>query len=132
MAVAVCIEAPTIFKRRIIDNTTAVPIGTIMKAENDGTVVVSAASADPFGGICWVAHTANEGVTELTVAMNGRWEMTSTAAAIPAGNAVSIAGANTIRLATEADTIVGAVVGKILTEESGTGGQVTVDVGTLV
>ena len=132
MAVATVIEAPTIFERRVIANATAVPIGTIMKLETDNTVVVSAADSDPFGGICWVEHTASEGVTELTVAMNGRWEMTSTAAAIPAGNAVSIAGANTIRLATEADTIVGAVVGKILTEEGGSGGRVTVDVGTLV
>ena len=71
MTVATVIEAPTIFERRVIANATAVPIGTIMKLEDDNTVVVSAASADPFGGIAWVEHTASEGVTEMTVAMNG-------------------------------------------------------------
>ena len=132
MTVATVIEAPTIFKRRIINEATAVPIGTIMKAEDNGTVVVSAGSSDPFGGIAWVEHTADEGVTEMTVAMNGRWSMTTTAAAIVSGNACSIGGANTIRLATEADTIVGAVVGKCLTEIGGGGGTAAVDVGTLV
>lgn len=129
MAVATVIQAPTIFERRVIANATAVPIGTIMKLEDANTVVVSAASADPFGGICWVEHTASEGVTELTVAMNGRWSMTTTAAAIPVGNAVSIGGANTIRLATEADTIVGTICGKCLNTIGGGGGTAIVEVG---
>lgn len=132
MTVATVIQAPTIFERRTIADGTAVPIGTIMKLENDNTVVVSAADSDPFGGICWVEHTANEGVTELTVAMNGRWSMTTSAAAIPAGNAVSIAGADTIALATEADTIVGSIIGKCLNTIGGGGGTAIVDVGSLV
>lgn len=132
MAVATVIEAPTIFKRRVIADATAVPIGTIMKLEDANTVVVSAANSDPFGGICWVEHTASEGVTELTVAMDGRWSMTTTAAAIPAGNAVSIAGANTIALATEADTIVGSVIGKCVNTIGGGGGTAIVDAGSLV
>jgi hypothetical protein len=129
---AVCIQAPTIFERRVIANATAVPIGTIMKLGDANTVVVSAADSDPFGGICWVEHTASEGVTELTVAMNGRWSFTTTAAAIPAGNAVSIAGANLVALATEADTIVGSVIGKALNTIGGGGGTVIVEVGQLV
>ena len=132
MTVAVCIEAPTIFERRVIANATAVPIGTIMKLGDANTVVVSAASADPFGGICWVEHKASEGVTELTVAMNGRWEITTTAAAIPAGNACSVGGADTCRLATEADTIVGTIVGKVLNTIGGGGGTAIVEVGQLV
>ena len=91
MAVATVIEAPTKFARRVIANATAVPIGTLMKLEDDNTVVVSASNSDPFGGIAWVEHTANEGVTEMTVALNGRWSMTTTASAIPAGNICSIA-----------------------------------------
>jgi hypothetical protein len=129
MTVATVIEAPTIFERRVIADATAVPIGTIMKLNTDNTVVVSAASADPFGGIAWVEHTASEGVTEMTVAMNGRWSITTTAAAIPAGNAASIGGADAIRLATEADTIVGTIVGKVLNTIGGGGGTAIVEVG---
>jgi hypothetical protein len=132
MTVAVCIEAPTIFERRVIANATAVPIGTIMKLEDANTVVVSAADSDPFGGICWVEHTASEGVTELTVAMNGRWAIVTTAAAITAGSAVSIAGADVVAVATEADTIVGSVVGKCLNTIGGGGGTAIVEVGQLV
>ena len=129
MTVATVIEAPTIFERRVIADATAVPIGTIMKLGDANTVVVSAASADPFGGIAWVEHTASEGVTEMTVAMNGRWSITTTAAAIPAGNAVSIGGADAIRLATEADTIVGTIMGKAINTIGGGGGTAIVEVG---
>lgn len=130
MAVATCIQAPTIFERRVIADATAVPIGTIMKLEDNNTVVVSAANSDPFGGICWVEHTASEGITELTVAMNGRWSITTTAAAIPVGNICSIAGANTVALSTgTADTIVGANVGKVLNTIGGGGGTAIVEVG---
>ena len=132
MAVATVIVAPTIFRQRTILDATAVPIGTIMKLEDDNTVVVSASDSDPFGGIAWVEHTASEGVTIMTVAMDGIWSMTTTAAAIPAGNAVSIAGANTIALATEADTIVGSIVGKCLNTIGGGGGTAIVDAGSLV
>ncbi len=132
MTVAVVIEAPTIFERRVIVDATPVPIGTIMKLEDANTVVVSAGSADPFGGIAWVEHTASEGVTEMTVAMNGRWEIVTTAAAIPPGNAVSIGGADVVRLATEADTIVGTVMGKCLNTIGGGGGTAIVEVGQLV
>jgi len=132
MTVAVCIEAPTIFERRVIANATAVPIGTIMKLTDANTVVVSAADSDPFGGICWVEHTASEGVTELVVAMNGRWAIVTTAAAITAGSAVSIAGADVVAVATEADTIVGSIVGKCLNTIGGGGGTAIVEVGQLV
>ena len=133
MTVATVIEAPTIFERRVIADATAVPIGTLMKLEDANTVVVSAANSDPFGGICWVEHTASEGVTEMTVAMNGRWGITTTAAAIPAGNAVSIAGADTVALSTgSADTIVGTHVGKCLNTIGSGGGVAIVEVGQLV
>ena len=131
MAVAECIELPTKIVMRTIDKDTAVPYGTLMKLEDENTVVVSAANSDPFGGICWVEHTASEGVTELTVAMNGRWSITATGA-IPAGNAVSIGGADTCRLATEADTIVGTIMGKNLNTIGGGGGTAIVEVGQLV
>ena len=132
MAVATVIEAPTIFLRRTINQATAVPIGTLMKLEDDNTVVVSASDSDPFGGIAWVEAEGGKGITEIVVAMNGRWSFTTTAAAIPAGNACSVAGANLVALATEADTIVGSVIGKVLNTIGGGGGTAIVDVGTLV
>lgn len=131
MAVATCIETPTIFARRVIADATAVPIGTVMKLEDANTVVVSAANSDPFGGIAWEEHEASKGTTEMTVAMNGRWSMTTTAAAIPVGNICSIAGANTVALSTgTADYIVGANVGKALNTIGGGGGTVIVEVGS--
>ena len=52
MAVAEMIEAPTKIVMRTISSSTAVPYGTLMKLEDENTVVVSAANSDPFGGIC--------------------------------------------------------------------------------
>ena len=130
MVVATVIQAPTIFERRVIDNTTAVPIGTLMKLQDSNTVVVTAANNDPFGGICWVEHTANEGVTELVVAMDGRWAIETTAAAINVGNICSTAGANTVAQSVgTADTIIGSHVGKVLNEIGGGGGTAIVEVG---
>jgi len=130
MAVATCIETPTIFQRRTIANNAVIPIGTIMKLEDANTVVVSAANSDPFGGIAWEESTATSGMTELVVAMNGRWSMTTTAAAIPVGNICSIAGANTVAISVgTADTIVGTHVGKVLNEIGGGGGTAIVEVG---
>ena len=130
MTVATVIQAPTKFERRVISNTTAVPIGTIMKLEDANTVVVSAASNDPWGGIAWVEHTASEGVTEMTVAMNGRWSMTTTAAAINVGDKVSIGGANTIRASIEADLELGTIIGnaRCLNEIGGGGGTAIVEI----
>jgi len=130
MAVATCIVAPTRFERRVIANATAVPIGTIMKLEDANTVVVSAANNDAWGGIAWVEHTASEGVTEMTVAMNGTWSMTSTAAAITAGDSVAIGGANAIRASIEADVELGCMLGsnRILNTLSGGGGTAIVEI----
>ena len=129
MAIATCIQTPTIFERRTIAANAVIPIGTIMKLEDANTVVVSAANSDPFGGIAWEESTATSGMIELVVAMNGRWSMTTTAAAIPVGNICSIAGANSVALSTgSADVIVGTNIGRVLNEIGG-GGTAIVDVG---
>jgi len=111
MAVATCIETPTRFARRTIANATAVPIGTIMKLNDANTVTVSSANNDAFGGIAWEEHTASEGITEMTVAMNGVWSCTTTAAAITAGDMCSIGGANAVRATIEADLELGCIMG---------------------
>lgn len=131
MAVATCIVKPTRFARRVIDETTAVPIGTVMELNDDNTVLVSGANTDPWGGICWVEHTANEGVTELVVAMNGTWSMTTTAAAITAGGAVSIGGANAVEASNgTADIVAGIQLGtnRILNTIGGGGGTAIVEI----
>jgi len=107
MAVATCIETPTKFERRVVDNATGIPIGTVMKLTDGNVAIASSANNDPFAGIAWEEKTANDGITEITVAMNGRWSMTSTAAAIGVGVPVSVGGANAIRAAIEADVALG-------------------------
>lgn len=110
---AVCIETPTIFRRRTIADATAIPIGTIMKLTDPNTVVASSASGDPFGGIAWEEKTASDGITEITVAMNGIWDLTDSGVGIGVGVPCAIGGANTIRAAIEADTVLGTICGRV-------------------
>jgi hypothetical protein len=130
MAVATCLETPTRFARRVIADATAVPIGSIMKLNDANTVTISAANNDPFGGFAWEEHTASEGITEMTVAMNGRWSCTTTAAAITAGAPVSIGGANAVRTSVEADFPLGTNLGsnRALNTIGGGGGTVIVEI----
>jgi hypothetical protein len=121
MAVAVCIETPTRFARRTIAAGAVIPIGTTMKLTTENTVVVSAANNDPFGGIAWMESTATDTFIELTVAMNGKWVVNTTGANVTVGNIVAIGGADAVRSAVEADTVLGDVVGKSLTTLVGAG-----------
>jgi len=109
---AVCIETPTKFARRTIVDATSVPIGTIMKLTDPNTVIVSAADNDPFGGIAWEEKTTGDGLTEITCAMDGVWDITTTNAAITAGGIVNIGGANLVSASLAADLLTGSVVGK--------------------
>ena len=107
MAVATCIETPTKFQRRVVANATAIPIGTILKLTDGNVAIASSANNDPFAGISWEEKTVSDGITEITVAMNGRWSMTTTAAAIGIGVPVAVGGTNTIRAVIEADVALG-------------------------
>lgn len=109
---AVCIETPTIFRRRTIAAGAVIPIGTILKLTDPNTVVVSSANNDPFGGIAWTESTATSTETEITVAMDGVWDIKATTAAIGIGVPVAIGGANLIRAAIEADTVLGDIIGR--------------------
>jgi len=119
---AVCIETPTEFARYTIVDATSVPIGTIMKLTDPHLVVVSAADNDPFGGIAWEEKTTGDGLTQITVALNGVWDITTTNAAITAGAVVNIGGANLVSTTAAGDLLTGSVVGKA--EESCTGTEV--------
>jgi len=109
---AVCIETPTEFARYTISNAASVPIGTIMKLIEPHTVVISSADNNPFGGIAWEEKTANDGITQITVALNGVWDITTTNAPITAGAIVNIGGANIVSASLAADLLTGSVVGK--------------------
>lgn len=106
------IETPTEFARRTINEATAVPIGTIMKLEDNNTVVISAADNDPFGGIAWVEAKGGEGITEIVCAMNGIWDMKDSGGGGSAGAIVNIGGVNLIIDSQSADLLTGSVVGK--------------------
>jgi len=114
MAVAECIELPTKIVMRTIDKDTAVPYGTLMKLEDENTVVVSAANSDPFGGICVFEKTATDtDIVKIPCAMDGLWDIDTTAVAITAGAIVSIGGANQVAVTVgTADQVAGSNVGQ--------------------
>ena len=126
-----CIETPTWFIRRNIADATAVPIGTLMKLTTSNLVEIAGADNDPFGGIAWEEKSLSDGITEITVAMNGVWDIHCTAVAITAGAIVNIGGANNdVSGAAAADLLTGSVVGK--SEEAGNNTFMRTRVGTLV
>ncbi len=122
MAIATCIQTPTKFERRVIADTPAIPIGTIMKLTDGNVAAASAADNDPFGGIAWEEKTDVDGILELVVAMNGRWSVTTNAAAIGIGVPVSVGGANTVRAAVQADVALGCELNAVSLDEIGGGG----------
>jgi len=110
---AVCIETPTIFGRRVIAAGAVLPFGTIMKLTDNNTAEASAADNDPFGGIVWErASTATSTHTEITVAMDGVWDVKDSGAGGSAGAIVNVGGANLIVDSAAADLLTGSVVGK--------------------
>lgn len=119
---AVLIELPTRFERRTVADADPVPFGTIMKLEDNNTVVISAADNDPFGGIAWEEHEVSKGITEMTVAMNGIWGLKDTGGG-SAGAIINIGGVNLISDSATADLITGSVVGKRLMDAAA--GEVT-------
>ncbi len=119
MAVATNIELPRIIVNRICAEATAIPLGTVMKLSGTNLVIASSGDEDVFGGITVEEFTGGENLTHVACALDGVWQMTTTAAAIAVGASVMIAGANSIAAAVEADTILGTTFGKA--EEARTG-----------
>jgi len=127
----ICIETPTEFLRRAIADATSVPIGTVMKLTDPNTVVVSSADNDPFGGIAWEEKTTGDGLTQITVAMDGVWDGKDSGAGATVGAIVNIAGANIFSTSAAADLLTGSVIGKL--EETASASEVVrVRVGRVV
>ena len=118
---AVCIEKPTIIKRITVADGTAITKGTLLKLSGDYTGIASS-STDVFGGITLEEKTASDGVTEISVAYDGVWDLTCTGSGVTLGAIVVLSGANLIRNAVEADLVLGKVVGKA--EEAGSASEV--------
>jgi len=120
MVVATNTELPRLIINRVCAEATAIPLGTIMKLSGTNTVAASAANEDPFGGITVEEFTGGEGLTHVACAMDGVWQIGTTAAAIAIGIPVMVAGANVIAAAVEADLVLGTIVGKAEEARSGT------------
>lgn len=119
MAVATCIEAPRIIVRRTVAEATAIPKGTVLKLTSINTGIASSADNNPFGGITIEEFKGGEDITSVGVAMDGAWDIDTTAAAITAGQMVNLTAANAVAAAADADFEKGSIVGKA--EETRTG-----------
>ena len=132
MTIATCIQLPKGVVRRTCAEATAIPKGTIMKLTDGNVAIASSANNDPFAGFAIEEFKGGEGLTEISCAMDGRWSVTTTAAAIGIGVPVAIGGANAVRAAVEADTVLGDIIGKNLTTIGGGGGTAIIDAGSIV
>ncbi len=130
MGVATCIETPTRFARRTVADNTGIAIGTILKLTDGNVAIISSGDTDAFAGIAWEEKTASDGITEITVAMNGRWNVTTTGANFTVGQIGNIGAENAVVLADAAAIIAGSTVGKSLTTISGAG-DIIMEVGVI-
>ena len=118
---ATCIETPTRFAVYTVADGTAIPIGTLLKVTSSCTAIATSADNDPVCGIAWEEKTASDGITRITVAQNGKWNMYG-GAAITVGERVSCGGANTVTKVAAADLL----FSNVGFAESTTGGAGTV------
>jgi len=124
MAVPACIETPTKFARYTVAEATPIPLYTMLKLADPHTASAATGAGEAFAGIAWEEFTGGEGLTEITVAKNGVWDIQdAVAAGGSAGAMVVISGANLIRDAAAGDLLTGAVVGK--REEDASASEVT-------
>ncbi len=92
MAVATNVELPRIVVRRTVAEATPIPMGKTLKFTGTNTAAESAADGDPFAGITTEEFKGGEGITQVSVALDGVWMMDTTGGAIASGNMVSIGG----------------------------------------
>jgi hypothetical protein len=129
---AVCIVAPTEFTRYTVADAAGIAKGTLLKLSADpNTAAASSAAGDVFAGIAWEEKTANDGVTNIGVALNGTWDLTCGGAGATLGAVLVLSGANLVGNSVEADLVLGRVVGKAM--ETGSAAEVIrVRVGSVV
>jgi hypothetical protein len=129
---AVCILAPTKFSNVTVADGATIEKGTILKLSADpNTAAASSGSGDVFAGIAWTEKVANDGQTQLGVALDGEWDMTfNSGLGGTLGATVCTSGANLIRVCVAGDLLTGALIGKVL-ETASAGEVVRVRVGAI-
>ena len=116
---AVCIETPSRFARFTIAAAAVLPVGTLVQLSGDNTVSASSAADQVFAGIVWeLASTATTTFTQITVALDGVWDILTDAGNDNRGVMVSLAGTNTVGTGDATDLLQGSIVGH-LEEASG-------------
>ena len=105
---------PTRFSRVTVADANALTQYTLMKLTTPNTAAASGADNDTPAGILMQSKAANDGQTEMTVALDGEWGLLTSAAAIGIGEHVTINGANEIKKYTTLDDEKGYVLGKAL------------------
>ncbi len=118
---AVCIETPSRFARFTIAAGAVLPFGTLCKLTADNTVQASDSADDPFAGIVWeIASSATTTHTEITLALDGVWDIKDGGAGSTRGTALAMGGANTTVTGDAADFVSGSFMG--YAEETATAG----------
>ena len=114
MAIATCIEKPTIIVRRTCASGGAIPKGTLLRfSASPNTVLPFNADNDPFAGIAVEEKVAAEtDITNIGVALDGVWQVTCTDAPITVGQLVNFTAANSVAAAANADFEAGSIVGR--------------------
>ena len=109
---AICIEAPKYLVRRTVSDSTAIAKGTLLKLADPNTASAGTGSGEAFGGIAVAEKVISDGITELSVAMSGVFDIKcNTTNGITCGVPVCLSGANMIRTAVAGDLLTGAVIG---------------------
>jgi hypothetical protein len=120
---AVCIETPKIIRRRTVSNTNAIAKGTILYFSADpNTAAASSAADQSFAGIAIEEKVASDGITEISAAMDGVWDIKDSGAGMALGVACAIGGANLAVTADANDILNGAWLG--FTEETASASEV--------
>ena len=109
---AVCIETPSRFARFTIAAGAVLPVGTLMYLSGDYTISATSGADQSFAGIVWeIASTATTTFTEITLAIDGVWDIKDSGAGSTRGTLLAVGGANLSITADAADILNGAVIG---------------------
>ena len=121
---AICIVTPKILRSRTV--TGAIAKGTILYFSADPNIVAASSAADQsFAGIAIEEVTAADyttGVTTVSAAMDGVWDIKDSGAGMTLGTACAIGGANLAVTADAADLLNGAFLG--IVQETASAGEV--------
>ena len=85
--------------------------GTIMVLSDPNTVAANSGTGEKFGGILALDKEGGDGSTLTSCHMGGVFGLKAASGTVTVGDQVTTSGANLIRLATEAEEILGKCIG---------------------